>query len=273
MLLKELGKTGEKIPAIGLGTWGIGGWTSPDYTRDEEHVNIIKKAIELGMWLIDTAEFYGAGHSEELVGKAIKDFSREEIFIVSKVWSTNLRHDDLIKAAERSLKRLNTTYIDLYLIHWPNPTVPLNETMRAMEKLVKSGKIRYIGVSNFDVELMEEARSVLKKEDLVANQVKYSILDKNASTEVLSYCNKEKITLMAYTPLEKGRVVSHPVITEIAQKHGKTPVQVSLNWLIQQDQVIAIPKTSNPDHLVEFLGALDWSLDNDDLEKISLIEF
>ena len=132
MVFKELGKTGEKIPALGLGTWGIGGFETPDYSRDEEMVELLKKAINMGYTHIDTAEYYGGGHTEELIGRAIKDFKREELFIVSKVWPNHLRRDDLLRSLESTLKRLDTDYVDLYLIHWPNPEVPLEETLSAM---------------------------------------------------------------------------------------------------------------------------------------------
>ena len=265
---KRLGKTDELIPAIGLGTWGIGGFEFPDYSMDDYYIRIIRRAIELGLSLIDTAEYYARGHSEELVGAAIKDFSREDVFIITKVWYANLRYEDVLKAARMSLKRLGVDYIDLYLIHWPNPSIPLKETMKAMEKLVNDGLVRHIGVSNFNVPLMEEARSYLSREDIVANEVKYSILDRRVENDVLPYCSKEGITVIAYTPLEKGKVARESVLKDIGIKYRKTAVQVALNWLISKDNVIAIPKTSKEERLVEFSGAMGWRLRKEDVELL-----
>ena len=266
--LKELNRTGCKVPAIGLGTWKIGGSMTPDHSQDDLAIKALRHGISLGMWLIDTAEIYGGGHAEELVGEAIKIFNREKIFIVTKVWETNLRYDDVLKAAKRSLKRLKTNYIDLYLIHWPNPRIPLSETMKAMEKLVSDGLVRYIGVSNFSVELMEEARSYLSKEDIVVNQVKYNVYDRSIERDILPYCQKEGITLMAYTPLAKGSVSTDKTLIEIGRKYGKTAAQVALNWLISKDMVIAIPKAVRIEHIEENAGAMGWRLSEEDIRYI-----
>lgn len=266
--LKELNRTGCKVPAIGLGTWKIGGSMTPDHSQDDLAIKALRHGISLGMWLIDTAEIYGGGHAEELVGEAIKIFNREKIFIVTKVWETNLRYDDVLKAAKRSLKRLKTNYIDLYLIHWPNPRIPLSETMKAMEKLVSDGLVRYIGVSNFSVKLMEEARSYLSKEDIVVNQVKYNVYDRSVERDILPYCQKEGITLMAYTPLAKGSVSTDKTLIEIGRKYGKTAAQVALNWLISKDMVIAIPKAIRIEHIEENAGAMGWRLSEEDIRYI-----
>lgn len=252
-----------------MGTWGVGGYFEPSYSRDREEVEAMKKGIELGMTLIDTAEIYAKGHSEEIVGEAVKDFDREEIFIVTKVWYTNLRYDDVLKSAKQSLRRLKTTYIDLYLIHWPNPQIPLRETMKALEKLVSLGLVRYIGVSNFTVELVEEARSYLSKEDVVANQVKYNLLDRRIEADILPYCKRERITIMAYTPLAKGVLARDKFLESIGLKYGKTAAQTALNWLICDENVIAIPKASNLKHVEENAGAMGWRLRREDYELIS----
>ena len=263
--LKELGRTGEKIPAIGFGTWGIGGSFSPDYSRDDYWVKIIRKAIELGMWLIDTAEMYARGHAEELVGRAIKAFDREEVFIITKVWPDNYSYEKLIKAAKASLERLDTKYIDLYLLHWPTPNMPLRELMRAMEYLVDQGIIRYIGVSNFDVNLVEEARSYLSREDIVANEVKYSLRDRGIERDLLPYAQKERITVIAYTPLEKGALARDRNLAKIGEKYGKTAAQVALNWLISKHYVVAIPKAGIEEHLRENAEAMGWRLRPEDI--------
>ena len=269
--LKRLGKTEVLVPSIGFGTWGIGGFETPRHSLDDYYVTIIHKAIDLGLWLIDTAEYYAKGHSEELVGQAIKNYHREDVFIVTKVWYTNLRYDDIIRAANKSLKRLGTNYIDLYLVHWPNPSIPLKETMKAMELLVREGLVRFIGVSNFSVELLEEARSHLSREDIVANEVKYSILDRGIEKEALPYCQREGITVIAYTPLEKGKVAKEKVLVDVGNKYGKTAVQVALNWLISKDTVIAIPKAAKEEHIMEIAGAMGWRLSRKDIEFLDRV--
>jgi diketogulonate reductase-like aldo/keto reductase len=221
------------------------------------------------MYLIDTAEMYGAGHAEEIVGKAIKPFPREQVFIVSKVLPENLHYSDVIKAAESSLKRLKTERIDLYLIHFPNPEIPLRETMEAMEKLVERNLVRLIGVSNFNVAQVEEARSCLSKNDIVVNQVEYSLLERNVERDILPYCTRHQITVMAYTPLAQGRPSTNDFLREIGIKYGKTAAQVALNWLIAKQNVIAIAKAIKIEHLEENAGAMGWRLAKDDEERPS----
>ena len=278
MEYRRLGRSGERIAAIGLGTWRIGGGMAADYSMDREAVEAIRYAVELGMNHIDTAEIYGGGHAEELVGEAVKIFRRDEVFITSKVWHTNLRYDDVIKACERSLRRLGTGYIDLYLIHWPNPAVPISETMKAMEKLHREGKIRYIGVSNFSVKELEEARQVLSTTDVVANQVEYSLYERRVERDLIPYCSREGITVIAYSPLGKGRIAREAaeggsararILNEIAEKYSKTPVQVALNWVIWREEVVAIPKSIKKDHLRENAGAAGWRLGAEDYRRIS----
>ncbi len=269
MDLKELGTSRVKVPAVGIGTWGIGGFSSPDTTDDSQAILTLRKGIELGMYLIDTAEMYGAGHAEEIVGKAIKPFPRLEVFIVSKVLPENLHYADVIKAAERSLKRLQTDWIDLYLIHFPNPGIPLMETIEAMEKLVERNLVRFIGVSNFDVSQMDEARSCLLNNDIVVNQVEYSLLERSIERDVLPYCAEQQTTVMAYTPLAKGRLARNRFLQKIGKKYRKTAAQVALNWLIAKENVVAIPKAINIDHLEENAGAMGWRLSGDDAERIS----
>jgi diketogulonate reductase-like aldo/keto reductase len=269
MEFKELGNTGVKVPVIGMGTWEIGGGISRDTAGDAEAIQAIRKAIELGMTLIDTAEMYAAGHSEEIVGEAIKIVPREQLFIVTKVAPVNLHCADVIKAAERSLKRLQTDRIDLYLVHHPNPQIPLRETMEAMEKLVERSLVRFIGVSNFDVNQMEEARSHLSGNEIVANQVEYSLLHRSAERDVIPYCRQHRMTVMAYTPLARGGLSSNKFLQEIGGKYGKTAAQVALNWLIAREGVIAIPKAVNLDHLEQNAGAAGWKLSEEDFEDIS----
>ncbi len=268
MDLKELNNTGIKIPAIGMGTWEIGGRFSPDYSMDEYYIEILREGIKLGMSLIDTAEMYGAGHSEEIVGEAIKIFPRESIFIVTKVLPENLKYKDLINAAYKSLKRLKTDYIDLYLIHAPNPKIPIKETMEAMEKLVEEKIVKFIGVSNFNVYQMEEARACLSNIDIVVNQVEYHLLYRKVEKEVLPYCIKNKITLMAYSPLARGLLAKNEFLKKIGEKYKKTAAQVALNWLIQKEMVVAIPKAGNLKHLIENAQTCDFRLSEEDIWEI-----
>lgn len=278
MEYRVLGWTGERIAAIGLGTWRIGGDFEPDYLHDMEAIEAIKYAIELGMTHIDTAEIYGGGHSEELVGEAIKMFKRDELFIATKVWHTNLRYDDVLKACERSLRRLQLSYVDLYMIHWPNEKVPLSETMKAMERLYKEGKIRYIGVSNFSSSQIEEARSYLSTTDIVANQVEYNLYDREIESELMPYCFNNKIMIVAYSPLARGALIAElkkawskkaKLLKELAEKYSKTPIQIALNWVIWHNHVIAIPKAIQKHHLEENAGAAGWKLTKEDYELIS----
>ncbi|MCS7215201.1 MAG: aldo/keto reductase [Thermodesulfovibrio sp.] len=268
MEYKELGSTQVKIPAIGMGTWEIGGGITPDYSSDEEGILALRKGIELGMTLIDTAEMYGKGHSEEVVAEAIKIFPRENIFIVTKVLPENLRFKDLINAAHGSLKRLRTNYIDLYLIHAPNPRIPIKETMEAMESLVNESLVRFIGVSNFNVYEMEEARKVLKNTDIVVNQVEYNLTYRKIERDILPYCIKNNITVMAYCPLGRGVLPKNQFLREIGLKYNKTAAQVALNWLIQKERVMAIPKSSKIKHVIENAQSTGWRLSIEDIEII-----
>ena len=262
---KKIGE--DKVTAIGMGTWGVGGWESPDYSRDEESIDALRYGLELGMNLIDTAEFYASGHSEELVGEAIKEFEREDIFIVSKIWPGHFGYESAKRAARASVKRLGT-YIDLYLLHWPTDNFGrIRDTLHALEDLVDEGLIRYIGVSNFDLELLKKSQEVMRKYKIVANQVKYSLRDRRPEhSGLLEYMRREKVTLMAYTPLEKGSLAKNRCLSEMGIKYGKTAAQIALNWLIWKENVVAIPKATNKDHIKENFGAMGWRLSEEDYE-------
>ncbi|MDV3104514.1 aldo/keto reductase [Thermococcus waiotapuensis] len=264
--LKRIGH--DRVTAVGMGTWGIGGKESPDYSRDKESFEVLKHGLELGINLIDTAEFYGAGHSEELVGEAIKGFEREEIFIISKVWPTHFGYTEAKRAARASAKRLGT-YIDLYLLHWPSDDFgKIEETLHALEELVEEGLIRYIGVSNFDLELLKRSQEAMRKYEIVANEVKYSLKDRWPETSgLLDYMKKEKIALIAYTPLEKGTLAENECLAEIGKAYGKKAAQVALNYLIWEENVVAIPKAGSKAHLEENFGAMGWRLSKEDREK------
>lgn len=260
---KRLGKTDVKIPAIGLGTWQLSSDT-------KKEVDALKTGLELGMRFIDTAEIYG---TEQIVAKALEGES--DVFIATKVTPTHFRYDDVIKACDRSLEKLRVKAIDLYQLHWPNKSVPVSETMRAMEKLVADGKVRYIGVSNFDVLEMKEAQASMKSNELVSNQVEYSVLVREIEDDVLKYCKKEGITILAYSPLAHGALYSKKnakvlaFLAEIGMKYGKTPTQVALNWLISKGEVVAIPKASDSSHVGEDAGAGEFSLGAADVSSIN----
>jgi len=257
----------KKVSPIGLGTWMMGGgFWQPDYSQDELIVNVITYALSKGINLIDTAEMYGGGHTEELVGRAIRNFEREEIFIITKVWPTNLEPENLIKSARKSLERLNSKYIDALLIHWPNPSIPIRKSLTAMEQLVDEGIVRCIGVSNFDVRLLEEAMNYAKKHEIKINEIEYSVLNKSAEYDIIPFCEKNNIKVIAYTPLAKGRVKGIKLLEDIGKKYGKTPIQVALNYVMRR--AIPIPKASKKEHIDEILGALGWELSNEDYEEI-----
>ncbi|MBI2957962.1 MAG: aldo/keto reductase [Chloroflexi bacterium] len=271
--LKGIGATGVKVPAIGLGTWQMGGTHAADYSRDRESMAAIEKAIDSGLSLVDTAERYGEGHCEELVGQAIKAFDRDRVFVVSKVGPEHLRHDDLVRAAKDSLKRLDTSRIDLYLIHAPNPHVPLAETMRAMEELVEHGLARFIGVSKFDVSLMEQAQACLSRNVLAANEIEYNLLSRGREKDVIPYCEEQSIAVIAYRPLARpaaGSGLPHgELLRGVGDRYGKTAAQVALNWLISMGPVFAIPKASNAGHIEENAAAMGWRLSAEDIASIS----
>lgn len=262
--------SGVKVPVLGIGTWKMG-----QGAGDVEEINAIKYALDLGMTHIDTAEIYSDGRAEELVGVAIKGWDRKKLFITSKVFQHHLSYQEVLAAIKGSLRRLDTDYLDLYLIHWPNHEIPLSETIQAMDKIVDDGLVKQIGVSNFDTGLLKEAGG-LTKHSIFTDQVEYSLLEKEPEEGLLRYCQQNDILLTAYSPLGKGNlssVVSHPIILEISKKYDKTPVQIALNYLIAQPNVIAIPKSSNKKHLDEIVGSVGWELENEDIKKLKDTHF
>lgn len=287
----RLGKEGPLVAPVGVGMWQGGGKAWGADVTDAKCIAAMVRAQELGMNLIDTAEAYGDGHSEEVVGKALKKMDREDAVVATKVIGGHLRYDDVIRACEGSLKRLGLRTVDLYQIHWPDPwdQVPLKHTMRAMEKLQRDGKIRYVGVSNFAVRDLEEAREHLSRSDVVSNQVQYSLVHRAVEEEVLPYCEREGIGVIPWSPLAKGLVTGKyspgnlpkdpvrqemgnfsehnvkeaeklvKILRAVGGKHSKTPAQVALQWLVGQG-TIPIPGVKNPKQVEENAGALGWSL-------------
>jgi len=261
------------IPVLGLGTWGMGGFSSSRLGGEEKDVRALRLGLELGMRFIDTAEMYGHGHSEEVVGKAVGD-ERENVFIATKVSAENLSYEGVMRSCEASLRRLKTDYVDLYQIHWPNPRIPISETMKAMENLVEEGKVRQIGVSNFSVKQTHEAQEALSKHLLASNQVEYSLVERSIEEDLLPYCAREHITVIAYSPVARGHIPGSGreerwrTLDRIASKYGKTRTQTALNWLICREPVVAIPKAANLEHVRENAGSVGWALKKEDQEAL-----
>jgi diketogulonate reductase-like aldo/keto reductase len=255
-------KLGRSVSSLGLGTWRMG----EDRSMDNASVAALRRGIELGATMIDTAEMYANGRAEELVGRAIKGFERDGLFIVTKVWPTNASYEGVLKAAERSSERLGT-YIDLYLLHWPSSFL-VCETMRAMEELVKKGLVRHIGLSNFDVKGIEDARACLKNTDIAAVQNRFSPAYRKDYSSVIPYAQREGMMYMAYTPIEKGALSGNRLLRKIGEKYGKTPIQIALNWLICIEPVVPIPKASRMEHVEENVGSMGWRLSGEDFAKI-----
>ncbi len=260
---KPLGKSGESIPAIGIGTWAV-----RNYRQAER---VLVKAVELGLSLIDTAEMYGDGRAEVMVGNVVKSVGRENVFIITKMLPDHLKsRDEVIKAGKASLRRLNISTVDLFLIHWVNPYLGIESQVRNFEALVEEGLTRYIGVSNFSPGELAAAASATRKADIVADQVHYSVLHKGFVEErLLPKALELGVTIQAYTPLERCEVSKSSVVKEVARRAGRTPVQVALNYLISRPRVVALPKTERMDHLDEITGALGWRLE---AELIKVLE-
>ena len=220
-------------------------------------IEAIKSGLDSGIVLVDTAEIY---RSEPLVARALETKKRDEVFLATKVWPNHLRRDALIRAFESSLRRLGTRYIDQYQVHWPNPGVPIEETMSAMQELVAAGKLMYIGVSNFSLKQLQDAQAALPKSELSSVQLEYSLIHRNVEKDVLPYCDRERIALLAYYPLGHGRLPSNQRLQRIGASDGKTASQVALQWLAGKTNVFPIPRASRLTHVAEDAGASDWTL-------------
>lgn len=257
----ELGQTGVMVPEIGLGMWAYTGGEGP-----------IHRGIQLGAFFLDTAENYG---TELVVGNAIKG-RRDSVFVATKVSPTHFRRGDLQNAADQSLKQLSIDYIDLYQLHWPNPSVPIEETMDAMESLVEAGKVRFIGVSNFSVAQMQQAQTALRKCKVVSNQVKYNLICRGIEGELIPFCQDNQVTVIAYSPLSEGlhRILqrdSGGIIEKISHETGKTSAQIVLNWCTRRRGVIAIPKSNRVERVEENCGASGWRLSSAQIEALDQV--
>ena len=247
---------GERVPAYGQGTWHMG----ESRTRFADEAAALKLGIDLGVTLIDTAEMYGNGIAEEIVAEAA-DGRRDQLFIVSKVLPYNASQRGTIDACERSLKRLKTDRIDLYLLHWRGSN-PFAETLAGFDRLQRDGKIRHHGVSNFDRSDMAEWAKLGDGGAVASNQILYNLTRRGPEWDVIPWCRERNVSIMAYSPIEQGRMLGHKVLGEVAQRLGATPAQVALAWLLRQDGMIVIPKASRQEHVRENLGALDLMLDD-----------
>lgn len=262
MITRPLGADGPPVAVIGQGTWRMG---EIRRARARE-VAALRLGLELGLTHIDTAEMYGDGRAEEIVGEVIEG-RRAEVFLTTKVLPAHASYDGTLRAFEASLKRLQTNYIDLYLLHWWSDRHPIAETMRAMETLVDRGLLRHIGVSNLDVAQMKTAQAALTRERVICNQVLYHLKDREIEAEALPYCERAGMAVVGYTPLGRGGYMRGPV-ARIARTHGRTPRQVVLNFLTRRSSLFTIPKASQPEHVRENAAALDFTLPPEDLAAI-----
>ena len=254
--------SGETVPQLGQGTWRMG---ESGRLRKEE-VAALKLGLDLGMTLIDTAEMYGNGNAEEIVAETVEG-RRDECFIVSKVLPENSTRAGTIAACERSLKRLKTDRIDLYLLHWRG-SPPLAETLEAFLTLQQSGAIRYWGVSNFDVDDMEELFGLAGGEGCASNQVLYNLRRRGIEVGLLPWCRERSVPIMAYSPIEQGRLLRDRVLTGVAIRHRATPAQIALAWVLRQEDMMVIPKATTLEHVRENRAALDIALTDRDLAEL-----
>ena len=260
------------LPPIGQGTMGIGGYYEKDCTRDAEWIAGLRRGIDLGLTLIDTAEVYGAGHSEELVGLAIREV-RDEVFLVSKFSAHHSRVPQVIAAAEDSLRRLRTDRIDLYQPHWPNPSVPFDETAEALDRLVQSGKVRFVGLSNFSFQEVQQATAILNPIPARIVQQEYNLIDRTIEEQLLPHCEATQTIILAYSPFLQGKMVPRDprkmVLDDLAKKYERTVAQIILAWLLRKERIVVIPKGSTGTHVEEFAAVKDFCLDTEDIHRIS----
>jgi aryl-alcohol dehydrogenase-like predicted oxidoreductase len=249
MLKKTIGTTRQQISAIGVGAGGLGGFDHPDYSHDTDAVTALSLSFARGISFVDTAEVYGGGHSEELVAQAVRGY---DVVIATKVSPANLAPQRMRGALERSLRRLGRERVDLYQVHWSNPAIPLAETMGALDELAAEGKIGAVGVCNFSLRELDEARASLRHARLATLQAEYNLFDRSSEKEVLPYCEKHGITFLAYSPLDQGHIcgssVRREALTAIASRYQCSVGTLALAWLIRKAPVVVIPKAASPAH-------------------------
>ena len=254
--------SGQPIPALGMGTWKMG----ESDRHFQREVEALRYGLELGLSLIDTAEMYGEGGAEEVVAQVIAN-RRSEVFLVSKVYPHNASKKGVAAACDRSLKRLNTDYLDLYLLHWRG-SVPLSETLEAFQSLKAAGKIRDYGVSNFDTEDMEEAVRLEGGKAIVTNQVLYNLTRRGIERNLLPWCRQRKVPIMAYSPIEQGRLLNNQALKKMARERDVTAAQIAIAWLLHQNDVIVIPKSSRIEHIKQNYAALNLALSTEELATL-----
>lgn len=263
--MKTISIANRTVCQLGQGTWNMG----DDPSAKSEEIKTLRTGIDLGMRLIDTAEMYGNGRSELLVGEAIENI-REDVVLVSKVLPSNASSEGVVKACENSLKRLKTDYLDLYLLHWEG-RYPLEETIVAFEKLKKSGKIKHWGVSNFDTDLMESLFDNQNGNLCATDQVLYNLSRRGPEFDLLPWCKKHHLPVMAYSPIEQSRLLSNEILARIAEKHNATASQIALAWILQNQHIIPIPKASTVEHVKDNFRSLEVQLTEEDNEMLDKV--
>ncbi|MDR3413376.1 MAG: aldo/keto reductase [Formivibrio sp.] len=257
--------SGEQVPALGQGTWFMG----EDASARAEEIATLREGVELGLSLIDTAEMYGEGSAEKLVGQAITGL-RDKVFLVSKVYPHNATRKGTLAACERSLRRLGTDHLDLYLLHWRG-RVAFEETLDALVELQTAGKIRYFGVSNLDLEDMQEFCATPHGNRVATNQLLYNLSRRGIEWDLLPWCRQQKIPVMAYSPIEQARLLHHPALITMGQRHGLTAAQLALGWLLAKDDIIAIPKSGKRSHVRENAAVLARPPSSELLAELDLV--
>jgi diketogulonate reductase-like aldo/keto reductase len=260
------------LPKIGFGAWSIGGGSYADPSLDSASITALRTALEVGYTHFDTAESYADGHSEELIGRAIREThtKRENVFITSKVSPEHLRYDAVLRSCEQSLRHLNMDYIDLYLIHWPGGIgTNYEEAFRALNKLVRDGKVRHLGVSNFKLKLLKQAQQ-LSETPILTNQIPYRLPDRAyVENGVIAYCQQNDILVTAYSPVKFRGIRVNPTIAAVAKAHAATPFQIALAWLVMQPRVITIPMSYNPQHIRENFEAAEIELTDSEMKALN----
>lgn len=254
--------SGETIPVLGQGTWGWG--ERPQRRHDE--IDALRTGLDLGMTLVDTAEMYGSGAAEELLGDGLQG-RRDEVFLVDKVLPSNASKKNTITACERSLRRLRTDRIDLYLLHWRGGT-PLAETLEAFQELQQGGRIRHWGVSNFDPGEMADLLNTPGGDEVATDQVLYNLTRRGIEYDLVPWCRENGVPIMAYSPIEQGRMLDHPALHEVAARHGVSTAQVGLAWLLRTDNLCAIPCAGSREHVRDNHAALGLTLSEQDLDTL-----
>lgn len=252
--------SGAELPVLGQGTWRMG----EDASRRASEVAALRHGLDLGLGLIDTAEMYA--DAEEVVGEAIEG-RRDEVFLVSKVLPSNSSYAGTIEACERSLRRTRTDHLDLFLLHWRGG-IPLSDTVSALIELREAGKIRDFGVSNLDTDDMRELWEVEGARDCATDQILFNLTRRGPEHDLLPWCREHGVPVMAYSPIEQGRLLQDPVLAEVAERHGATPAQIAIAWVLAGEDLCAIPKASRPEHVEQNRAALDITLTDADLATL-----